>query len=48
MFPKKRVGVQVRDVLLCYYGSHYSFFKDIEMIFCTVLGKKMEYAGERI
>ena len=32
----------------CYYSSHYSFLKDIEMIFCTVLGKKMEYAGERI
>lgn len=32
----------------CYYASHYSFLKDIEMIFCTVLGKKMEYAGERI
>ena len=32
----------------CYYASHYSFLKDIEMIFCTVLGKKMEYAGEGI
>ena len=32
----------------CYYASHYCFLKDIEMIFCTVLGKKMEYAGERI
>lgn len=32
----------------CYYASHYSFLKDLEMIFCTVLGKKMEYAGERI
>lgn len=25
-----------------------SFIKDIQMIFCTVLGKNMEYAGERI
>ena len=31
-----------------YYLHHYSFIKDIEMIFCTVLGKKMEYAGEVI
>ena len=23
-----------------YYLDHYSFFKDIQMIFCTVLGKK--------
>lgn len=32
----------------CYYYRHYSFIKDIQMIFCTVLGKKMEYAGEMI
>ena len=31
-----------------YYLHHYSFIKDIQMIFCTVLGKKMEYAGEVI
>lgn len=34
--------------LNCYYYRHYSFIKDIQMIFCTVLGKKMEYAGESI
>ena len=34
--------------LNCYYYRHYSFIKDIQMIFCTVLGKKMEYAGEVI
>ena len=34
--------------LNCYYYHHYSFFKDIQMIICTVLGKKMEYAGEII
>lgn len=32
----------------CYYFRHYSFIKDIQMIFCTVLGKNMEYAGETI
>lgn len=31
-----------------YYYHHYSFVKDIQMILCTVLGKKMEYAGEVI
>ena len=31
-----------------YYLDHYSFIKDIQMIVCTVLGKKMEYAGEVI
>ena len=34
--------------LNCYYYRNYSFVKDIQMIFCTVLGRKMEYAGERI
>jgi lipopolysaccharide/colanic/teichoic acid biosynthesis glycosyltransferase len=31
-----------------YYLDNYSFGKDIEMIVCTVLGKKMKYAGEEI
>ena len=31
-----------------YYLHHYSFLKDIQMIFCTVLGKKMMYGGEVI
>ena len=34
--------------LNCYYYRHYSFIKDIKMIFCTVLGRGMEYAGEVI
>ena len=34
--------------LNCYYYRHYSFIKDIQMILCTVLGKKMKYAGEII
>ena len=32
----------------CYYYRHYSFIKDIQMIFCTVLGKQMKYNGEVI
>lgn len=31
-----------------YYLNHYSFVDDIRMILCTVLGKRMNYAGERI
>ncbi len=34
--------------LNCYYYRNYSFIKDIQMIFCTVLGKNMEYNGETI
>ena len=34
--------------LNCYYYRNYSFIKDIQMILCTVLGKKMRYAGEII
>lgn len=31
-----------------YYLNHYSFVDDIRMILCTILGKRMNYAGERI
>ncbi len=31
-----------------YYYEHYSFITDIQIILCTVLGKKMEYNGEWI
>lgn len=34
--------------LNCYYYRNYSFIRDIQMIFATVLGKKIEYAGEII
>ena len=33
--------------LNCYYYRHYSFWKDVEMIFATVLGSKISFAGER-
>jgi len=50
------IAVEYNDMVIypdkvrlnCYYYRHYSFVKDIQMIFCTVLGKKMEYAGEMI
>lgn len=34
--------------LNCYYFRHYSFWKDIEMIIATVLGRKVKFAGEEV
>ena len=34
--------------LNCYYYRNYSFIKDIEMIFATVLGRKVKYMGEEV
>lgn len=31
-----------------YYLNHYSFWTDLKIIFCTVLGRKMIYNGEEI
>lgn len=52
----QEIAVEYNDKVLfpdkvrlnCYYYRHYSFIKDIQMIFCTVLGRKMKYAGEEI
>ena len=54
--PSQEIAVEYNDTVIypdkvrlnCYYYRHYSFIKDIQMIICTVLGKKMEYAGELI
>ena len=54
--PMQEIAVEYNDTVIypdkvrmnCYYYHHYSFIKDIQMILCTVLGKKMEYAGEEI
>ena len=54
--PMQEIAVEYNDNVIypdkvrlnCYYYRHYSFIKDIEMILCTVLGKKMKYAGEEI
>ena len=54
--PMQEIAVEYNDNIIypdkvrlnCYYYHHYSFVKDIQMIICTVLGKKMEYAGEVI
>lgn len=52
----QEIAVEYNDTVIypdkvrlnCYYYRHYSFVKDIQMLFCTVLGRKMEYAGEVI
>lgn len=54
--PMQEIAVEYNDHVIYpdkvrinrYYLHHYSFIKDIQMILCTVLGKKMEYAGEVI
>jgi len=54
--PMQEIAVEYNDTVIypdkvrlnCYYYRHYSFIKDIQIIFCTVLGKKMQYAGEVI
>ena len=54
--PMQEIAVEYNDTVIypdkvrlnCYYYRNYSFLKDIQMIFCTVLGKKMKYAGEMI
>ena len=32
----------------CYYYRNYSFIKDIQMISATIIGKRIQYAGETI
>lgn len=54
--PMQEIAVEYNDNVICpdkvrlncYYYRHYSFVKDFQMILCTVLGKKMKYAGEII
>ena len=54
--PMQEIAVEYNDNVIypnkvrlnCYYYHHYSFIKDIQMIVCTILGKKMKYAGEII
>ena len=54
--PMQEIAIEYNDKVIYpdkvrinrYYLHHYSFIKDIQMIFCTVLGKKMVYGGEII
>lgn len=52
--PMQEIATEYNDTVIypdkvrlnCYYYRHYSFVKDIEMIFATVLGWKIKFAGE--
>ena len=52
----QEIAVEYNDTVIypdkvrlnCYYYRHYSFVKDIQVIFCMVLGRRMRYGGEVI
>lgn len=54
--PMQEIATEYNDIVIypdkvrlnCYYYRHYSFIKDIEMIFATVLGFKVKFAGEEV
>ena len=54
--PMQEIATEYNDQVIypdkvrlnCYYYRHYSFWRDIQMIFATVLGKQIRYAGELI
>ena len=54
--PMQEIATEYNDTVIypdkvrlnCYYYRHYSFLKDIEMIFATVLGFKIRFAGEEV
>ena len=54
--PMQEIAIEYNDNVIypdkvrlnCYYYRHYSFWKDIEMIFATVLGFKVKFAEEEV
>lgn len=54
--PMQEIAIEYNDSVIYpdkvrlnkYYYRHYSFLKDIEMIFATVLGRKVKFAGEEV
>lgn len=54
--PMQEIAVEYNDKVIypdkvrinCHYYRNYSFWKDIEMIFAAVLGRKIKYNGEMI
>lgn len=54
--PMQEIATEYNDTVIypdkvrlnCYYYRHYSFTKDIEMIFATVLHFKVKFAGEEV
>ena len=53
--PMQEIAVEYNDTAIypdkvrlnCYYYRHYSFVKDIQMIVCTVLGRKIYWLCNR-
>lgn len=54
--PMQEIATEYNDNVIytdkvrlnCYYYRHYSFLKDIEIIFATVLHFKVKFAGEEV
>ena len=54
--PMQVIATEYNDTVIypekvrlnCYYYRHYSFIKDIEIIFATVLHFKVKFAGEEV
>lgn len=54
--PMQEIATEYNDTVIypdkvrlnCWYYRHYSFWKDIEMIFATVLGFRVKFAGEEV
>lgn len=54
--PMQEIATEYNDNVIypdkvrlnCYYYRHYSFIKDIEIIFATILGFKIKFAGEEV
>lgn len=54
--PMQEIATEYNDTVIypdkvrlnCWYYRHYSFWKDIEMIFATVLGFRVRFAGEEV
>lgn len=54
--PAQEIATEYNDKVIypdkvrlnCHYYRNYSFWKDIEMIFATVLGFKVKFAGEEV
>ena len=54
--PMQEIATEYNDTVIypdkvrlnCWYYRHYSFWKDIEMIFATVLGFKVRFAREEV
>ena len=54
--PMQEIATEDNDTVIypdkvrlnCYYYRHYSFIKDIEIIFATLLGFNVNFAGEEV